>query len=59
MIAICHGVFVFPDTHAASGDPSPQHCYAVRFTMRELWGEDASDRDVVIMDLFDDYLEPA
>ena len=59
VVAICHGVFVFPDSHAASGDPDPQHCYAIRFTMRELWGDAASDRDSVTMDLFDDYLEPA
>ena len=59
VIALCHGVFVFPDTHAASGNPKPQYCYAVRFTMRELWGDQASERDSVTMDLFDDYLEPA
>jgi hypothetical protein len=31
----------------------------VQFTMRELWGEGASDIDTVHIDLFDDYLEPA
>ena len=59
VIAIAHGVFVFPDTNAASGDPKPQHCYAVRFSMSELWGDGASARDTVTLDLFDDYLEPA
>lgn len=59
VIAIDHGVFVFPDTHAASGDKKPQHLYSVKFTMRELWGEGASERDTVHIDLFDDYLEPA
>jgi nitrile hydratase len=59
VVAIDHGVFVFPDTHAASGDKKPQHLYSVRFTMRELWGEGASDIDTVHMDMFDDYLQPA
>jgi hypothetical protein len=31
----------------------------VRFTARELWGENASTRDSVYLDLWDDYLEPA
>jgi len=59
VVAISHGVFVFPDTHAATGDKKPQHLYSVQFTMRELWGEGASDIDTVHIDLFDDYLEPA
>src|SRR5262249_48195400 len=33
-----HGVFIFPDTHAASLGRKPQHVYAVRFAARELWG---------------------
>jgi nitrile hydratase len=36
----------------------PQHCYSVRFTLRELWGPDASQRDSVHIDLWDDHLEP-
>jgi nitrile hydratase len=59
VVAIDHGVFVFPDSHAMSGDEKPQHLYSVKFTMRELWGEGASDIDTVHIDLFDDYLEPA
>ncbi|MGD9769976.1 MAG: SH3-like domain-containing protein, partial [Pseudolabrys sp.] len=54
-----HGVFIFPDTHAADGTRKPQHVYAVRFAARELWGADASPRDSVMVDLWDDYLEPA
>ena len=54
-----HGVFIFPDTHAAGAGQKPQHVYAVRFTLRELWGPDASERDVVLIDLWDDYLDPA
>lgn len=59
VVALGHGVFVFPDAHAASGEKQPQHLYSVKFTMHELWGEDASELDTVHIDLFDDYLEPA
>jgi len=54
-IAIDHGVYVFPDTHALGLGPKPQHCYSVRFTALELWGEPR--RDAVYVDLWDDYLE--
>ncbi len=54
-----HGVFVFPDTNAHGRGPSPQHVYSVRFTARELWGPEASAKDAVHVDLWDDYLEPA
>jgi nitrile hydratase subunit beta len=54
-----HGVFVFPDTNAEFQGDKPQHVYSVRFAARELWGEQASSRDTVYLDLWDDYLEPA
>ena len=53
-----HGVFVFPDTHALGQGKTPQHVYSVRFTARELWGPAASPRDVIYVDLWDDYLDP-
>jgi nitrile hydratase len=31
----------------------------VRFTARELWGEDASPRDTISLDLWEPYLERA
>ena len=43
---------------AENWERKPQHLYSVRFTMRELWGEGASERDSVHIDLFDDYLLP-
>jgi nitrile hydratase len=52
-----HGVFVFPDTNAHFLGESPQHVYSVRFEARELWGEHASARDSVYVDLWEDYLE--
>jgi nitrile hydratase len=51
------GVFVFPDTNAEFLGEKPQHLYSVRFTARELWGDRASTRDFVYLDLWDDYLE--
>jgi nitrile hydratase beta subunit len=54
-----YGVFVFPDTNALSLGKKPQHVYSVRFAARELWGPQASPRDSVFVDLWDDHLEPA
>jgi nitrile hydratase len=54
-----HGVFLFPDTNAHFLGEKPQHVYSVRFSARELWGDDAKPQDAVYLDLFDDYLEPA
>jgi nitrile hydratase len=52
-----HGVYIFPDTNAHFQGEKRQHVYSVRFTARELWGEAASPRDSVHLDLWDDYLE--
>jgi nitrile hydratase len=52
------GVYVFPDTHAMTRDPKPQHLYSVRFDARELWGDAASTRDSVYVNLWDDHLDP-
>jgi hypothetical protein len=51
------GVFVFPDTNAHGEGHKPQHVYGVRFTARELWGSQASDRDSLYIDLWDDYMD--
>jgi nitrile hydratase beta subunit len=59
VIARDNGVDVFPDTVAQGLGDKPQHVYSVRFTARELWGEEASAIDSVYVDLWDDYLEPA
>ena len=59
VVAIDHGVFIFPDSHAAGEGKQPQHVYSVRFTARELWGPTAPARDSVHVDLWDDYLEAA
>ena len=54
-----HGVFIFPDASAMGLGPKPQHLYSVRFDARELWGPQASPRDAVSIDLWDDHLDPA
>jgi nitrile hydratase len=54
-----YGVFVFPDTNAQFLGEKPQHLYAVRFSARELWGEQAKPQDTVYLSMWDDYLEPA
>ncbi len=56
-IARDHGVFVFPDTNAHMQGEKPQHVYSVRFTARELWGQQAAPQDTVYIDLWDEYLE--
>ncbi|PON11633.1 nitrile hydratase subunit beta [Candidatus Entotheonella serta] len=53
------GVFMLPDREHVAVDPRPQHVYLVHFTARELWGEDASGRDSLYIDMWEDYLEPA
>ena len=52
-----HGLFVFPDSNAHFLGEQPQHLYSVRFAARELWGEEASPRDSVHLDLWESYLE--
>jgi nitrile hydratase len=54
-----HGVFVFPDSNAHFLGEKPQHVYSVRFSARELWGEQAAPQDSVYVDMWDDYLESA
>ncbi len=60
VIARDWGVFVFPDTNAHHAGTKPQHCYSVSFAARELWGKsaNANRRDRVLIDLWEDYLEP-
>ena len=58
VVARDHGVFVFPDSSAAGQGEQSQHLYSVRFAARELWGEEARAGESVLIDLFEDYLEP-
>lgn len=54
-----HGAHVFPDAHANDQGEQPHHLYSVRFEARELWGQQATGRDGVYIDLWEPYLEPA
>jgi len=53
-----HGAYVFPDKNAL-GMREGQHLYSVRFEAESLWGESASGRSAVYVDLWENYLEPA
>jgi nitrile hydratase len=54
-----HGAHIFPDSHAHGLGEDPQWLYGVRFSARELWGEDRNARDTAHADLWEPYLEPA
>ena len=51
------GVYLFPASNAHLQSEKRQHVYSVRFAATELWGEIASPRDSVHLDLWDDHLE--
>jgi nitrile hydratase subunit beta len=53
------GVAALPDTNLYGLGEKPQHVYSVRFSARDLWGDEAAARDAVYVELWDDYLEPA
>jgi len=54
-----YGVFAFPDTHAHGQGEKPQHVYCVKFSAKEVWGREGGERDFVVVDVWDDYMEPA
>ena len=59
VVEIVHGAFIFPDSHAHGQGENPQWLYTVRFSGRELWGEEADPNVVVSIDAWESYLEPA
>lgn len=56
-VVLDHGVFLLPDTNSQFRGEKRQHVYSVQFSARELWGEGASPKDFVYLDMWDDYLE--
>jgi len=54
-----HAAMVYPDDHAHGRGENPQYLYTVRFDGRELWDSSAEPATVVLLDLFEPYLEPA
>lgn len=59
VIESVRGVFAFPDSNAHDQGEDPRWCYTVRFTGRDLWGEDADPTLVVTIDAWEPYLESA
>ena len=53
-----HGMYAYPDRRALGDESTPEYCYSVRFSMRELWGDDAPERDALFIDMWDSYLLP-
>jgi len=54
-IAMVHGFHVLPDSSAHGLGDDPQWLYSVRFSARELWGEDRNQNDHVHADLWETY----
>jgi nitrile hydratase subunit beta len=53
-----HGSHVYPDTVAHDRGENAQPLYTVRFEAKALWGDNVERRDCVLIDLWEDYLEP-
>lgn len=59
IVRLRHGGHVLPDANAHLQGEAPQHLYTVAFSMREVWGPEASADDEICADLWESYLEPA
>jgi nitrile hydratase subunit beta len=58
-IEIYHGAHCHHEALAEGKGEVPEHLYAVKFAGDELWGKDGRSTDIVYVDLFENYLEPA
>lgn len=56
VVRTVNGPFLLPDRNAHRGDKVWEACYAVEFTARELWGDEARANDRVCVDLWESYL---
>jgi nitrile hydratase beta subunit len=52
-----HGNFILPDVKVHVGIDLYQPVYLVRFEAQDLWGEDASPKDKLYIELWEDYME--
>ncbi len=63
VIEAVRSAFVLPDVNAHVAGPEDDRpfepVYTVAFDARELWGEDGAAGDLVTIDLYESYLEPA
>ena len=53
-----HGSHVFPDAHAHGAGEAPEPLYTVAFKAATLWEHPENSSDVVMLDLWQSYLEP-
>jgi len=56
-VLFCHGSHVLPDSNAHFFGEAPETLYSIEFSATELWGRGAGDRDSVIVDCWESYLE--
>ena len=56
-VVTVHNAWVFPDTHAHTGNEAPQYLYTVRFEGEALYGKDCESGLFVNLDLFEPYLQ--
>ncbi|MGI9483934.1 MAG: nitrile hydratase subunit beta [Hyphomicrobiales bacterium] len=56
-IIYVNGAHVFPDSNAHGLGEDPHWLYTVRFSARQLWGEEANPDDFVNVDCWEPYLE--
>ena len=54
-----NGVYALQDTdeNGVRLGNTPQHVYTVRFEARALWGDRGHEKDVIYVDLWEEYLE--
>ncbi|MDG1937058.1 MAG: nitrile hydratase subunit beta [Paracoccaceae bacterium] len=53
-----HGSHIFPDAHAHGGGEAPEPLYTVAFEASTLWEHAENPSDLVMLDLWQSYLEP-
>lgn len=59
-VAKVHGAFRNPETLAYSGDGLPRRpLYQVRFHQHDLWPRAGAPKDTLVLDLYEQWLEPA
>jgi len=58
-VVYVNGAHVFPDSNAHGNGENPHWLYTVRFSARELWGDEARAGDYVNVDCWEPYLESA
>jgi nitrile hydratase subunit beta len=58
LVEAVRGCHVFPDSAAIGAGDNPQWLYAVVFSARELWGEEADPKVTLSIEAFEPYLVP-